>query len=278
MKLKLFIIISVFIIIVSVSIKVLDAKGENMKVDLSELKAVPQGQWDALANKKIYFGHQSVGYNIIDGIKDIMVEMPDIKLNIVETRKPNDFNQGIFAHSPVGANCKPLSKVDDFKKIMDSGVGAKVDIAFFKFCYVDVVGNTDINQVFDYYVKIMQELQVKYPKVRFVHMSVPLNSTPTDIKAKIKRMLGKSTWTDEDNIKRNEFNQKLVEKLGDKVFNLAKYEATKLDCSTDGFNVGNKKYLSMVPEYTEDGGHLNKIGREAIGSQLLIFLKGIVDN
>ena len=36
--------------------------------------SVSKKNWDWLSNKKIYFGHQSVGFNIIDGIKDIMSE------------------------------------------------------------------------------------------------------------------------------------------------------------------------------------------------------------
>ena len=49
---------------------------------------IPREHWAQLAQKKIFFGHRSVGYNIIDGIKDIMAERPYIKLNIVETSDP----------------------------------------------------------------------------------------------------------------------------------------------------------------------------------------------
>ena len=33
--------------------------------NFSELDTVPQDQWDALSRKKIFFGHKSVGVNII---------------------------------------------------------------------------------------------------------------------------------------------------------------------------------------------------------------------
>ena len=52
------------------------------------LKEVPQEKWDRLAQKRVYFGHQSVGQNILDGIKTVMNSFPKIHLNIVEHRTP----------------------------------------------------------------------------------------------------------------------------------------------------------------------------------------------
>ena len=61
------------------------------QVTFTALKDVPESTWKTLSKKKIFFGHQSVGFDIIDGIKDIMKENPQIKLNIVETSNPSDF-------------------------------------------------------------------------------------------------------------------------------------------------------------------------------------------
>ena len=55
-------------------------------------------------SEKIYFGHQSVGFNIMAGVKDLMKGNPQIKLNIVETTNESDFKVGLFAHSRVGEN------------------------------------------------------------------------------------------------------------------------------------------------------------------------------
>jgi len=243
-----------------------------MKVDLSELKSIPQGKWDALAKKKIYFGHQSVGYNIMEGVENIVRQMPEIKLNIRKAISAEDFNEPVFAHSPVGQNKDPYSKIDGFKKLMESGIADKVDIAFFKFCYVDIVKDTDLDDIFSYYSKVLTELQNKYPNVKFIHCTVPLNATPQGIRTKIKRLLGKNTWTDEDNISRNLFNNRLKEKYGGGVFDIALYEATKLDGSINSFNQGDKAYLSMVSEYTTDGGHLNEVGQLLIAERLIKFL------
>ena len=56
-----------------------------------KLENVPASSWKALSEKKIYFGHQSVGFNIMDGVADLMKEYPDIKLNIIETKESSNF-------------------------------------------------------------------------------------------------------------------------------------------------------------------------------------------
>lgn len=48
--------------------------GGNMSytaVTFQSLKDIPESTWEELSAKKVYFGHQSVGFNIIDGLKDI---------------------------------------------------------------------------------------------------------------------------------------------------------------------------------------------------------------
>ena len=268
-------ILSVFIIsIVSVSINVLNCKGENMKVDLSELKAVSQEQWDSLANKKIYFGHQSVGYNIIDGIKDIIKEIPEIELNIVERKDANSFDYPIFAHSTVGKNREPLTKLNDFRNIIEKGVGDKVDYAFIKFCYIDIEQGTDLDGLFEHYLNTFSSLKKQYPNIKFIHFTIPLQQANSRFKVILKKLVGKPLVGEGKNIKRNIFNQKLVDKYSDKgmVFDLARFESTYTDGKRQFFKSGKQRYFSLVPEYTDDGGHLNVNGRKIIAGQLMKFL------
>ncbi|MBU1087117.1 MAG: hypothetical protein KKD05_06315 [Candidatus Omnitrophica bacterium] len=279
MKIKL-LILSVFIIfIISVSSYVLNCKGGAMgkTVDLLELKAVPQAKWDSLANKKIYFGHQSVGYNIIDGIKDVMTEMPNIKLNIIETKNPEDFKKGIFAHSTVGRNENPKSKIDDFKRIMDSGVGGKVDIAFFKFCYIDINSETDQAELLAYYKNTMNYLERKYPNTKFVHFSVPIRTTNNSFKARIRRFFNKDVWGDKENIARNKYNKNFMDEYvpNEDFFNIALYEATLPDHSLNYCAKRGNDYLALWSGYSEDGGHLSLLGKKYIAQKLLLFLIGL---
>lgn len=251
----------------------------NMTTDknkLSELKSTPNKKLRELSQKKIFFGHQSVGNNIIDGIKDIIIEYPELRLNIQQTSDPASYENPVFGHARVGSNLDPYSKCNEFKKILEGDIGNKIDIAFIKFCYVDVNKNTDIIQLYNYYVKTFQELQKKFPNIKFIHMTIPLTTSQqtSGIKALVKRIFKKEFWGEEDNIKRNLFNIKLISKYSKdgQVFDLAKFESEFPDGRLNIFNKCGYKYYSLITSYTDDGGHLNKVGRNAIAQRLLLLL------
>lgn len=244
---------------------------KEVKINFEDLKSVPYQNWEELASKKIYFGHQSVGFNIIDGIAEIIRELPSIKLNMQETNEPSNFNQPIFAHSKIGKNLNPIAKCDDFKRIMESGVGDKVDIAFFKFCYVDIDSESNIDEVFEYYANTISQLEQKYPRAIFVSFTVPLKSQSAGIKMFIKKLLRMAV--DDGNINRNKFNQKLREKYAQQntLFDLALYESRRL--SEQG-NLSTSNLVTYLrDEYTYDGGHLNQLGKKIIAKYLLLFLQ-----
>ena len=62
---------------------------------------------------KIYFGHQSVGLDIINGMNDIIKSSPHIRLSIRRTKDPADFDQPVFGEFPIGKNEDPKSKIDE---------------------------------------------------------------------------------------------------------------------------------------------------------------------
>ena len=56
--------------------------------------------WQKLWEKKIYFGHQSVGFNIMTGMEDVFRENHGLKLKVMETNDPADFSEpGEALHS-----------------------------------------------------------------------------------------------------------------------------------------------------------------------------------
>ena len=251
---------------------------------LPGLEDVPASAWEKLAQKKIYFGHQSVGYNIMDGIKDIVKEKRQINLNIVETTNKADFKIGLFAHSSVGENRNIQSKIDDFSLMIGKIGGDNIDIAFFKFCYVDMTGEADVQNALANYSKKMAWLKEKFPKTTFIHVTVPLTSKPTGTDAIIKktkniikRILGRPVYNYYDNIKRNQFNELLRNEYGGKelIFDLAKIESIDSNGNRSSFTKNDKIYYTLVQEYTNDGGHLNEKGRKNVAEQLLIFLANL---
>lgn len=241
------------------------------------IKDIPQNKWDNLAKKKIFFGHQSVGYNIVDGIKTVLTENPQIRLNIVETQNPSDFDEGVFAHSRIGTNEDPQSKTEDFSRIINSGVGNKVDIAFHKYCFIDVNGNSDVKQIFNNYALQMKKMTGEYPDVRFIHVTIPLTVIQTGPKAWIKKILGKPIGGVEANIKRNEYNQLLKDTYrgGDLIFDLAAVESGQSNGDFTTFQNNGQTYLSIFKGYSSDGGHLNHLGQKVVAEKLLIFLATI---
>jgi len=247
------------------------------RMPLRRISDMPRHYWTMLAEKKIFFGHQSVGFNIVEGLKDVMKEHDYITLNIVETNDPADFDQPIFAHAKVGHNLDPTSKINAFCDIMDSGVGDKADIAFFKFCYVDIMRDSEPKQIFNRYTGAMNELSRRYPQTTFLHVTVPVCSVPRSakkvVKSLIKRLIGRP-GVFEDNVKRWEYNALLNDAYGkqQEFFDLALTETVGLNGFRAYMKKGDQKVFIMLPQYTTDGGHLNEEGRKIVAEQLLIVL------
>jgi hypothetical protein len=247
---------------------------DQQKINLGSIKNVPEASWQKLAAKRIFFGHQSVGYNILDGIKDLEKENPQIKLEAVEVKGISEIDRPMLAHSKVGKNTDPASKLEEFAGFVKSGAD-RLDIAFLKFCYVDVKGETDVEKVFSGYKTAFEALKRDCPRVKFIHMTVPLEKSWGTWKTTLKRLLGKKDiWEYKDNVARNRFNQLLLKEYAGKepVFDLAAIESSYPDGTRSFFEQAGVAYFSMVPDYTKDGGHLNEVGRKRVAEQLLITL------
>ena len=258
-------------------------KEDTNKIVLPSIDDVPQEYWVKLAEKKIFFGHKSVGYNIIEGIEDILNERGQIKLNIVEARDLAKFDMPIFAHSQVGMNTDPVSKIEDFTSIMDAGVGNKVDIAFFKFCYVDVMRDSDPQKIFNRYSTAIEDMQRRYPQTKFLHVTVPICSAPKgakrNLKHSIKLLIGKPGVLD-DNMMRLRYNKYLNDAYceTESVFDLALIESIRASGFRCYAEKGVERVYVMAPEYTDDGGHLNALGRRRVAEQLLVILAEVANN
>lgn len=229
---------------------------------------------EKLALAKIYFGHQSVGSNIMEGVKDLMGQDPRLKLKIEETANPAASQGWVFSHGPVGQNENPASKIDDFAGKINAGVGGRADIAFFKFCYIDVMADRNIDELFSHYQKTMGELKKIYLQTTFIHVTVPLTIVQTGPKVFIKKMIGRAPGGFLDNANRNEYNRKLRQAYGGKepIFDLAQIESTYPDGTRATFDWQGQTYERMISEYGRDGRHLNEPGRQRVAEQLLVFL------
>jgi hypothetical protein len=244
------------------------------QVSLPSFRDVSQAEWDRLAGARVWFGHQSVGGNLLDGIREVIKNDPAARLNIVETDRAAAMETPAFGHARIGRNRDPISKIEAFVHLMDASLGGNVNIAFFKFCYVDIDENTDVGALFARYRDAMARLKGKYPGTLFAHVTVPLRAMQTGPKTWAKHLLSRPVGGEDDNARRHAFNERLRKEYSGRepLFDLAALEAT----APDGQRVLNARgglpYYALLSTYTDDGGHLNETGRRRIAEQLLIFL------
>lgn len=218
-----------------------------------------------LASRRVFFGHQSVGANIVDGVNDVTSG----KLPVHEGRTPAPG----LVHTLVGQNESPLSKLADFEAALGT-LGGQADIALFKFCYVDFAANTDVEQLFADYLALHQRLRAKYPSITFVHVTVPLTVVPQGPMAWLKKTVSrKEPWGTRENEVRHRFNTLLRERLaGQPLFDLAALEATRPDGTAATWQRDGRTLPMLVAEYSGDGQHLNSVGRRRVAEALLTFL------
>lgn len=244
---------------------------------IRRLGDVPLDAWARLRDKTIFFGHHSVGGNIVQGLQELAAGRESLKLNIVKTKDPKSIQGPVLAHASVGQNLQPLSKIAEFQTLMHNGLAEEVDIAFFKLCFVDMGKTSDPNAILAAYSAAMDTLKSRFPKVVFVHLTVPLCGPPQKaigiLKASARRLLGRPPVLEENQV-RARFNSLLRERYSGKepLFDLALYETL----GSDGLRHYGLRNGQEVPvlarSYTDDGGHLNLMGRQHVAEQLLIYL------
>ncbi len=262
-----FLILSLLLVLVIFSVFFRPAKLENsMNLELSK-------EIEIINKENIFFGHRSVGENIIQGVKEISSKGAVPNLDILKINNISHIPERYFLDANIGSNGDPKSKIDDFNKIVNQLAQKKLTIAMMKLCYADIKENTDINDIVKYYTVVIDSLHKKYPGLMIIHLTVPLTSKRTllmSIKDFIKRRSNSSIL---DNVVRNKYNQLLFLKYpADQIFDLAKIESTYPDGKREEFIYQGKAYNSLISGYSLDGGHLNEKGKHLIAEKFLSFL------
>lgn len=258
-------IITLFVVIITttcsrdVSMEAADSKS---KIEIHE------ENWMNIADKRIFFGHQSVGKNIIDGINDLQKQCNSNVIVFLETKNRSDFNHPLFAHSQIGNNLNPKSKIADFVNIVDNGLGNYVDIVFMKLGYVDINKATDINELFEYYKTSVSSLQKKYSSIKIVHFTVPLTTKPDGLEGFVKKILKM-----DNNVYRNKYNELIRNHYEPyEIFDIAEIQSTFKDGTTFRYR---KNIPGMISDYSSDGGHLSQLGSQIVAHKLIVKLNTI---
>jgi len=239
---------------------------------------IPAEALERIAGKRIFFGHQSVGRDILGGIREITAEHPGARIGIVETTDPAAFDRPVFAHAHIGKNRDPFSKCDAFSGILGSGLGDRADIAFFKFCYIDITTGTDVSRLYRKYRDTLNALSTRFSRTRFLPVTAPL--TCPDRRAAWQRVAGLLSGADswvQANGMRNVYNELLRSESEGKepVFDLALLESTAPDGTPVVDSRDGTDSPSLYPGYTDDGGHLNSLGKRIAAENLLLLLAGL---
>jgi len=235
------------------------------------MDAALQAGLEQVASKRVYFGHQSVGGNIMDGLADLQTQAarPHIRIGELGALAVAD-EQGVFLHSAVGKNSQPASKCEDFRRILDQELHGRIDVALFKFCYIDFSDASNVDEIFATYARTMDDLKQRHPGIVFIHVTAPLRTVDSGPGVWVREMLGRPNRTKLANVRRNEFNRRLQERYaGDPIFDLAATMSTYPDGRRESFKLDGVAYYSLVPAFTNDGGHLNEVGRTYAAAALV---------
>ena len=250
-----------------------DMKLSGDDIPISDLQDVPPARWQELSGKRIYFGHKSVGAEMLAGLADLQKQLPQINLRTVQGDPASLGGKPGLADSSIGANFDPDSKMRDFAAKLEAAGPGAVDIAMMKFCYVDIDRKTDVAKVFASYKETIASLERKLPGTTFIHCTVPLTSHYNSLKAYAKRLLGRAQDSADDNRAREELNAMIRAEYGGSktVLDIAAVESAL----PDGTRITYGGIPCLAACYTYDGGHLNEVGRRAVAIEFLRVLAGL---
>jgi len=202
---------------------------------------------ETVRGARVFFGHYSVGANILEGLAGLAHEA-GIPVQVGE--------------GPVGENTKPLAKFEDFARHAESPASEGEQLMLMKLCYVDFTPDSDPDALVKAYAAAVERVRKARPAVKIVHVTPPLFARSTDLKSKVKRTLGSAVWEDQANLRRLEFREQLLRRFpGEPVFDLALVESTRPDGTREEYAVEGRTVPMLWPGYSSDGGHLNDFGK-----------------
>ena len=226
-----------------------------------------------VAQQRIFFGHQSVGENLLEGIEQLST-MAKVPVKIERVKAASDVKRAMIGNAYIAENEFPFKKLKSFEEDMGSKQTG-LDIAFMKFCYVDINADTDSKTLFERYQTTIEGLKAKNPGTTFVHVTAPLTSEKSGPKEFLKRLLGRGGSA--VNVHREEYNSLLRKTYQGRepIFDLARVESTAPNGTAVTVEWNSIVAPTMDPVYTNDGGHLNAEGKLRAARELISVLATI---
>jgi hypothetical protein len=228
---------------------------------------------EAVRQGRIFFGHQSVGSNILQGIREIAGTSGEEAPAIVEVKGNVPSSGSFLAEAHIGANGDPASKCADWLRMTTAFPAGGLDVAMMKFCYVDFTPKTNADEIFQLYRRTVDSLKSARPRLIVVHCTAPLTARAPLWKRFARWVLGREDYYEVGNVIRMRYNDLLLAQYGNEpIFDIAKYESTLPDGSRCSFTKDGKVVYAMSGQYTDDLGHLNQPGRRVVSAEFIKVL------
>jgi len=224
-----------------------------------------------LGGKRIFFGHQSVGFDVMRGVRALAEEAGAAEApRFVEGDATPASAGSWFAHGRIGRNGHPDEKCDAFTETVHRLAHDSLDIALMKFCYADIGPSTDPGEVFDRYARTIDSLRRAFPRTRIIAATIPYTIITPRWKRTLKRILGRNDTSIAANLRRSAFNALVVRTYGaGPLFDIARVESTHPDGTRECSVAGGDTAYGLDGRYTTDGGHLNPDGSRRAAMELL---------
>ena len=240
------------------------AAGEAAASPLARDAAL-RDQMQRLSQLRVFFGHQSVGVNLLDGLRTEAARL-GVPLRIIEYGTGKSLSEPGIVHVAAGQNGDPLGKVHHFAALLDAGAGAQAQVAAVKLCYVDFSPATDPAALFEAVKKERAGMHARHPNLALLSVTAPLTTVQGGLKGALKNTFGSGAAGVRENVLRQRFNQLVradAAATGAPLFDLAEAEAGS-GVERCAFEHGGEQIPCLRPGITDDGGHLNARGRAEV--------------
>ncbi len=206
---------------------------------------------EALRTKKVFFGHQSVGQNLVDGARAIGFPFSRVEDGAA-------FSTASWGDAKIDKNGDPQRKVTSFRMLVgEKGIGAKVDVAAMKLCWIDFESGTDLPALLGKYDEAVQALRAANPKLQILHITPPLTTSDPSL-----------------NERRWKFGRAMIDKYRTDglVLDLAEIIAT----TDDGGLCEKRGAPRLCDGWSSDEGHLNDAGSQRAAKAFVVAVKRLV--
>jgi hypothetical protein len=204
-------------------------------------EALAASEKERLKGARVFFGHQSVGQNTIDGAAALGFKFQEVK-------GATDYGGPKLGHALLDKNREPLLKIQSFDQLV-SKIG-NADVAGMKLCWIDFDAKSDVARVQNAHVSTINKMVEQNPKTHFFPVTPPLTSDDPKLN---KARVAYGEWM------RNTYKDKAV------VFDLGAVISTKSDGSACEGGGARK----LCDDFASDEGHLNEKGQQRAAKAFL---------